>query len=135
MTYQDLIAEWRADREKEDRETKYNPNNNYVGSWIFKYPKKAPFHEFYNRASHYHDIDYSTEKNDTTQANKRMAARIHVDLIIAGIMPYHFKYFLCFFIFWFAFWVLISTIGQLIDKSRAIKGKINGFLGRFRKSS
>lgn len=115
MSLQALIDSWKRDRNKEDKESGYNPNTNYCGSGWFMYPRWLFFHWAFNRASHYHDIDYRQE-NRTGQSNYRMPARICIDLMIAGIMPWNFKFFAAMGIFWLLLFPLISTVGRLIDK-------------------
>jgi len=115
MTLQELIEVWKTGRDKEDRERGYNPNTNYCGSGLFMLPRWFFFHWAYNRASFYHDNDYQVEDR-TTQSNYRMAARICIDLMIAGVMPWNFKFWLAMGIFWGFLFPAVSTVGRLIDK-------------------
>jgi len=115
MSLESLIKSWKDDRDEEDAESGYDSGQNYCGVNPFMYPVWAFAHAYFNRGSFYHDFDFE-HSNRTGQSNKRMAARIGIDLMIDGVYFWNFKFWAVMGIYWCILFVLISTIGRVIDK-------------------
>lgn len=110
-------------REKVQEQLGYDASVNYCGpqiTWRGKkitlgYPRIFPYWTYLNWPSFLHDRAFD-EEDRTTNSNFDMRDNFALELMLDGIKPNSYRFFVAMMYFDLVILPMISTVGRLIDK-------------------